>query len=325
MLPTAGKAPLRSPRPVAVAAPTLEDERGGGTRHGETTGERLRGSEFLLLTTTRFFGREAEIARPAAMLATPRTRLVTLSGPGGSGKSRLALELAAHLVEAPPGEAPSSAVFVALADVLEPERLFEVILRSQGILPIPGRGPRDQLVAALASRPGTLLILENFEQLVEEGAVLIRALLARTAVKLLVTSRQKLRIEGEHECRLAPLPMPVVSGPWPVASGDRSRSDLATDHWQLATNASVALFVDRAQAARSINPGAVATRRPRADGRHPPPPPRGAPLVLRYRLIPSSNRPPSPRRINCWRQPDRGVCHWALAAGIHAISPAAFG
>jgi predicted ATPase len=112
-------------------------------------------------------------------------------------------------VATPPGDGPASAAFVSLAEVAEPGRLFEVILRALGVLPTSGREPLDQLEDVLAARPGTLLILDNFEQLVEEGAVLVRALLARAPVKLLVTSRQKLRLEGEQEFRLAPLPVPT--------------------------------------------------------------------------------------------------------------------
>ena len=164
-LPTAVEAAPRQSPPAAVsdAVPEVAGARGGDTRDGEMTSERLRGAEFLLLTTTRFFGREAEIARLSAMLSTPRTRLVTLTGPGGTGKTRLALELAAHLVAARRGDTLRSAVFVPLCDVMEPGRLFEAILRALGVLPVPGRGPLDQLEAALTAQPGTLLILDNFE------------------------------------------------------------------------------------------------------------------------------------------------------------------
>jgi DNA-binding SARP family transcriptional activator len=187
VLPAAGEAAPGQAQPDAIAAatPAVTGARGGGAHDVERTSERLRGGEFLLLTTTRFFDREREIARLSAMLSTPRTRLVTLTGAGGTGKTRLALELATRLVEVPPGGAPASAVFVPLADVGEPGRLFEVILRALGVLPTPGRDPLDQLEGALTSLPKTLLILDNFEQLVEEGAVRVRALLARTAVKLL--------------------------------------------------------------------------------------------------------------------------------------------
>ena len=197
---------------------------------------RLLGGEFLLRTTTRFFGREEEIERLGKMLSTPRTRLVTLTGSGGTGKTRLALEVAAHLVERTAETSPAdtlvSAVFVPLAPVTEAERLFDVTLRSLGIVPASNQDPLDQLAGALASRPNTLLVLDNFEQLVEEGTLHVDELLGKSAgVKVLVTSRQKLDIEGEHEYHLAPLP---------TSAGVQTPE-------ALLNVASIALFVDRAQ------------------------------------------------------------------------------
>jgi predicted ATPase len=123
---------------------------------------------------------------------------------------------------------------VPLAEVAEAGRLYDVILRALGVPPIPGQEPLDQLAAVLRVHPGALLILDNFEQLVEEGALLVRDLLARADVKLLVTSRQRLRIEGEREVRLAPLPT----------------SAEAQTLQELEPVPSVSLFADRAQAAQ---------------------------------------------------------------------------
>jgi predicted ATPase/DNA-binding SARP family transcriptional activator/Tfp pilus assembly protein PilF len=198
---------------------------------------RLVGGEFLLRTTTRFFGRQEEVARLNEMLSSPRTRLVTLTGSGGTGKSRLAIEVAAQMVEVRRDDntedVPSTAVFVPLADVNEPGRLFDVTLRSLGSIPASDGNLLDQLGQALDSQPNTLLVLDNFEQLAEEGAVCIHELLARSAdVKLLVTSRKKLHVEGEHEFRLAPLP---------TSAGVQTPQ-------ALLTVPSIALFVDRCQA-----------------------------------------------------------------------------
>jgi predicted ATPase len=204
---------------------------------GSASARRLVGGEFLLRMTTRFFGREEETVRLSKMLSAPRTRLVTLLGPGGAGKTRLALEVAAHLVEnaGDPSQrdTPTSAVFVSLTDVAEAERLFDRILRSLGSLPAADRNPLDQLAQALLSQPNTLLVLDNFEQMAEEGALQVRALLAKVPhARLLVTSRQKLQIEGEWEFHLAPLP---------TSSGAQTPQDLLSVP-------SIALFVDRAQA-----------------------------------------------------------------------------
>jgi predicted ATPase len=198
---------------------------------------RLLGNAFLLRTNTRFFGREEEIARLSEMLASPRTRLVTLLGPGGIGKTRLALEVAASLVEMPEADerTPGTAVFVPLADITQASQLFEGILRALDVLPMGELTPLEQLVAALASQPSTLLILDNFEHLVEEGALLVQELLARIAsVKLLVTSRQKLDLEGEQSFHLSALP---------TSEGSQTPD-------KLLRIAGIALFVDRAQAAR---------------------------------------------------------------------------
>jgi predicted ATPase/DNA-binding SARP family transcriptional activator/Tfp pilus assembly protein PilF len=219
------------------AAPA--EAREGADLVGAAPRGRLVGAEFLLRTTARFFGRQEEVARLGRMLSAPRTRLVTLTGPGGTGKTRLALEMAAHLVETPAAtsgvEAPTSAVFVSLASLTDPERLFEAILRSLGVVPAANQDPLDQLVSVLEAHPYTLLILDNFEQLAEEGALHLQALLGKSAgVKLLVTSRQKLHLEGEREYRLAPLP---------TSGGAQSLE-------ALLEVASIALFVDRGQAVR---------------------------------------------------------------------------
>jgi predicted ATPase/DNA-binding SARP family transcriptional activator len=214
-----------------------------------TSRGRLRGEGFGVLTTTSFFDREAEIARLSEMLAAPRTRLVTITGPAGTGKTRLALEVASHLANAIDHEdkAPTAAVFVPLADASEAERLYEVILSVLEDTPISGRNPLDQVTELLAAQPDMLLILDNFEQLVEGGAQQVGKLLDYTAVRapdlrLLITSRRKLQIAGEREFRLAPLP----------TVGEAQTMEV------LLANPSVALFVDRAQA---VNPDFKLTER----------------------------------------------------------------
>src|SRR5262249_40420112 len=82
----------------------------------------LRGEAFLSLTSTRFFGREVERVHLAALLRAPRTRLVTLTGAGGTGKTRLAIEVAASMVEARDEDGPDAAACASLVDVTEGRR-----------------------------------------------------------------------------------------------------------------------------------------------------------------------------------------------------------
>ena len=181
----------------------------------------------LPLPLTRFFGRAEEIARVAALLETPDTRLVTLTGPGGVGKTRLALETARHCA----GSFPRAVLFVALADVSDgagvPDALADVLR-----LPLKAGPPgaAEQIAAALGGAPA-LLVLDNMEQIAESAGSWVEELLARApAVTCLVTSRQRLEVPGEREYPVSPLPSPPASG------------------WDLAGFPSVQLFVDRAQA-----------------------------------------------------------------------------
>jgi predicted ATPase/DNA-binding SARP family transcriptional activator len=234
-------APLAPPSPEAVTQGLLPARDAAYLVEPAERGERsarLRGAAFGVLTSTRFFGRERERGRLIQMLCTPRIRLITLVGPGGIGKTRLALETATQLMEQTTLQdvAPRGAAFVALADVTEPNRIGEAILRALGGRPIAGMNTLEQVSAALEGEPGLLLILDNFEQLAEAGAEVVGDLLARVShLKCLVTSRQKLLIEGEHEFLLAPLPT----------------TEGTLNPEALLGVPSIALFVDRAQMVRT--------------------------------------------------------------------------
>jgi predicted ATPase/DNA-binding SARP family transcriptional activator len=183
---------------------------------------------------TSFFGREDEIGRLCELLGsgTPerrgqekRQRLVTLTGPGGSGKTRLALETARRMAPAWRG----GVGFVSLADIAHPQSILEAIRGALQVPPTPGVDVLDQVVTALRRRP-TLLLLDTFEHLVEEGAPRVRSLLERVpSLTCLVTSRRPLAIEGEWEFPVLPLPVPA-------------------DASDLLSYSSVQIFVDRVQA-----------------------------------------------------------------------------
>jgi predicted ATPase/DNA-binding SARP family transcriptional activator/Tfp pilus assembly protein PilF len=186
---------------------------------------------------TRFFGRELEMERLLAWLATDaetadrsRPRLVTLAGPGGSGKTRLALEVAQRTRARFPG----GVWFVPLVDLTDAERLFETIRDALDLPRVAELMPLDQIAGALSARPG-LLILDNFEHLLDSGTPQVRTLMERIpSLTLMVTSRQSLDLSGEQEFALAPLTTPKRPG------GPE----------RLLEFPSVQMFVDRAQARR---------------------------------------------------------------------------
>jgi predicted ATPase/DNA-binding SARP family transcriptional activator len=239
------------PQPVAHS-PNGEDEAPGTQDEGSApvTG-RLAGGHMLEeerppsgslpLQFTRFFGREEEIARVSALLKHAFTEpgtspLVTLTGPGGSGKTRLALEVAGRLVEFWRG----AVWFVPLADLTEAQRIPDAIVSALELPPTPGVEPIEQVIGYLSRRP-PLLVLDNYEHLVEEGAYLLQRLRQRLpALTCLVTSRRRLDLTGEREIPVPPLPAPAY------VPGER----VADLPFVLSQCSSVQLFVDRAQMVR---------------------------------------------------------------------------
>jgi len=165
---------------------------------------------------TRFFGRQAELHELAPLLTpeprggNPRRygRLVTLLGPGGTGKTRLSLAVGESLLHA-----YSHAVwFVPLAEISDAQLLPDVLLAALGLTGEPGRPAHDQLVEHLGAQPA-LLILDNFEQLVPAGVETVRHLLERLPqLVCLVSSRIRLELSAEQEFSVAPLLLPPATG-----------------------------------------------------------------------------------------------------------------
>jgi predicted ATPase len=154
----------------------------------------------LPLDLTRFFGREEELARVRELAGPGGERLVTLHGPGGIGKTRLALE-AARALAADYGDA---LWFVPLADVLGERALAAAITGALQLAASP-REPLERALEAIGRRRA-LLVLDNFEQLLPAGAATMRTLLERApGLTCLVTSRIRVGLTGERELPVRPL------------------------------------------------------------------------------------------------------------------------
>jgi predicted ATPase/DNA-binding SARP family transcriptional activator len=156
--------------------------------------------------TTAFIGREAELAEIAARLAEPACRLLTLVGHGGVGKTRLALQAAAEQV----GRFAHGVWFVALDGLAAPERMVSALAEALGLASYGAADPRAQLLDYLRQQQ-MLLVLDNFEQLLE-GAELASAIVQTwPAVKLLVTSRERLNRYGEWAIEVEGLNVPAAA------------------------------------------------------------------------------------------------------------------
>jgi len=150
---------------------------------------------------TSFVGREAELAEAGDLLRT--TRLLTLTGPGGTGKTRLSLQLAADVAE----RFADGIWFVALEPVRDPSLIATTILTTLGLVEAGGRTARDVLVDWLANRQ-ILFVLDNFEQVIDGAPVVADLLRAAPRASILVTSRAPLRVSGEQEYPVPGLPAP---------------------------------------------------------------------------------------------------------------------
>ena len=155
----------------------------------------------LPVETTGFIGREAELARLSALLE--QARLITVTGPGGVGKSRLALRAAAA---AAPGFA-DGVCLVDLSALREPGLLVHTVAAALG-LPEQSQGAHLDAVLAYLNDRHLLLILDTCEHLIDACAMFAEAVVARAArVTLLATSREPLDVSGENACPVAPLPV----------------------------------------------------------------------------------------------------------------------
>src|SRR5262249_23783561 len=157
----------------------------------------------LPVPLTPLLGREREQAALLDLLGRETTRLLTLTGPAGVGKTRLALELAATLRR----ERGLDVVFVGLIPVHEPERVLPAIARALGVRESDSLPLREAILYALQDRD-ILLALDNFEQVLPAARAVLELLIARSRVTALVTSRSALNVRGERTFPVAPLALP---------------------------------------------------------------------------------------------------------------------
>ncbi len=174
---------------------------------------------------TPFIGREQEIAEVKRLLAS--SRLLTLTGPGGTGKTRLALQVAAECLS----DYPDGVYFVALASLRDGLHIAGAIAEALGVNETPDE-PLPRALQRVLKDKRALLVLDNFEHLLEAAPLVLKLLTTAPGIKALVTSREVLHLYGEQEYSVPPLALPDPAEP------SVSR---------LMKNEAIALFVQRAQ------------------------------------------------------------------------------
>jgi predicted ATPase len=184
---------------------------------------------------TSFIGRDDQVREAKQLLA--RSRLLTLTGPGGTGKTRLSLEIAANVLD----QFPDGVYFVPLSAIHDPELVPSAIAQALAISTTGQRRPIEALVDHLREKR-TLLVLDNFEQVLDAAPIATQLLEGSAGLRVLVSSRAVLRVSGEQEFPVPPLGLPDL----------KALPGLAA----LSQFEAVRLFIERAVA---VNPDFHAT------------------------------------------------------------------
>jgi len=219
-----------SPSEAAALAEAARGARGGAPLDPVSPSAAMAGGQ-LPIVLTPLIGREREVMALSQLLARESVRLLTLTGPAGVGKTRLAVDTAQRVRD----EQIYEIAFVDLIPVQQPDGVLAAIAQALGVRERGNRPLYEELSVALASRR-LLLVLDNFEQVLPAARALVQLLGACPLVKAFVTSREPLRVRGEYEFAVQPLEVPSPQH----ASTPQSVEQFSA----------IALFVERACAAR---------------------------------------------------------------------------
>jgi predicted ATPase/transcriptional regulator with XRE-family HTH domain len=229
---------------LAAARPVVMDEPAESTPGSPATS--------LPRPPVRLIGREHELSALSDLVSRGQTQLVTLTGPGGTGKTRLAQEVAAGTVH----QFPDGAWFVDLSPLADADLVLSTIAVTLGVP--DGRDDLETRLHGFLGCKNTLLVLDNVERVVAAAPSVARILAHAPGVRVLATSRMPLHVQGEQEYPLSPLPFPVFSS---------LTQQQDVDHFP-----AVRLFVERAQAIQpdfalsAANAQAIAAICQRVDG-----------------------------------------------------------